>query len=130
MSAHHIIKGKVLSQSNNAPLSGASIVVKGTSEGTTTDEWGNFILGTDFESGILIISHIGYTTQEIKFTSHSGLINIVMEPDMIDLEDVYVNGAQLTPLSIAQIDVNVRTVNSSQDLLRVVPGLFIAQGTN
>lgn len=125
--AHHIIKGKVVSQSNNSPLSGASIVVKGTSEGTTTDDWGNFVLGTDFESGILIISYIGYITQEIEFTSHSGIINIVLEPGSIDLEDVYVNGSHLSPLSIAQIDVNVRSVNSSQDVLRVVPGLFIAQ---
>ena len=125
--AHHVIKGKVVDKVNNSPLSIASVIIKGTSEGTTTDEWGNFILGTDFEAGILVISYIGYKNQEIEFSSHSDLINIVMEPGSINLEDVYVNGSHLAPLSIAQIDVNVRSVNSSQDVLRVVPGLFIAQ---
>jgi outer membrane receptor for Fe3+-dicitrate len=127
VSAHHIIKGKVVDKVNNSPLSGASVKIKDSSEGTITDEWGNFTLGTDHEVGILLISFLGYNTQEISFSSHSGLINVLMEADVIDLEDVYVSGSQKAPLSIAQIDVNIRSVNSSQDVLRVVPGLFIAQ---
>ncbi len=39
---HNIIKGKVLNESTNSPLPGATVQLKGTSEGTTTDEWGNF----------------------------------------------------------------------------------------
>lgn len=125
--AHHIIKGNVSDKTSGSPLSGASVTIKNSSEGTITDEWGNFTLGTEQEEGILIISFLGYDAQEISFSSHSGLINVLMEADAIDLEDVFINGSHITPLSIAQIDVNIRSVNSSQDVLRVVPGLFIAQ---
>ncbi|WKK66247.1 TonB-dependent receptor [Lutimonas zeaxanthinifaciens] len=125
--AHHVIKGKVVDKVNNSPLSGASVMIKDSSEGTITDEWGGFTLSTEQDEGIIIVSFLGYRTQEISFSSHSGLINVLMDTDAIDLEDVYIDGSHVTPSSIAQIDVNIRTVSSSQDVLRVVPGLFIAQ---
>ena len=128
VSGHNIIKGKVLSESTNSPLPGASIMLKGTSEGTTTDEWGNFTIDTDYDSGILIISYIGFTTREVKFTSHTDFLVIALKPDIVDLSSISVSAANLSPMvSIAMVDVNVRTVNSSQDVLRIVPGLFIAQ---
>lgn len=125
---HNIIKGKVLSKNTNSPLPGASIILKGTSEGTTTDEWGNFTIDTDYDSGTLIISYIGFTTLEIEFTSHTDFLVIGLKPDVVDLSSVSISAANLSPMvSIAMVDVNVRTVNSSQDVLRIVPGLFIAQ---
>lgn len=127
LNAHNVVKGRVVDKVSNSPLSEATITIKNSTEGTITDEWGNFTLVTDQEEGILIISFLGYNSQEISFNSKSGLIKVLMEPDAIDLEDVYINGSNTRPLSIAQIDVNIRSVNSSQDVLRVVPGLFIAQ---
>lgn len=125
---HNIIKGKVFCESTNSSLPGATIMLKGTTEGTTTDEWGNFKIDTDYESGTLVISYIGYTTQEIKFTSHTDFLVIGLKPDVVDLRMVSVCATKITPMvSIAMVDVNVRTVNSSQDVLRIVPGLFIAQ---
>ncbi|NOX85316.1 MAG: TonB-dependent receptor [Chlorobi bacterium] len=128
ISGHNIIKGKVLNESTNSPLPGASVRLKGTSEGTTTDEWGNFGMDTDYESGTLIISYIGFKTKEVDFTSHTEFLVIALTPDVIDLSTVRVSATKITPMvSIAQVDVNVRTVNTSQDVLRIVPGLFIAQ---
>jgi len=125
---HNIIKGKVFCESTNSPLPGATIMLKGTTEGTTTDEWGNFTIDTDYDSGTLIIMYIGYTPQEIEFTSHNDFLVIGLKPDVVDLSTVSVCATKITPMvSIAMVDVNVRTVNSSQDVLRIVPGLFIAQ---
>lgn len=125
---HNIIKGKVFCESTNFPLSSATVMLKGTSEGTTTDEWGNFTIDTDYESGILIISFIGYSSQENGFTSHTDFLVIGLKPDVVDLRTVSVCATKITPMvSIAMVDINVRTVNSSQDVLRIVPGLFIAQ---
>lgn len=125
---HTTFKGKVLDESTNSPLIGATIMVKGTSEGTVTNEWGNFSINTDYDSGIFIISYLGFKTQEIKFTSHTEFIVILLKPDIIELNSILVAANELTPMvSIAQMDVNLRTINNAQDALRIVPGLFIAQ---
>lgn len=126
--AHNILKGKVICESSGAPLIGANVSVKGSSEGTITDDWGNFTLDTDYESGILEVSFIGYVTSQIEFSFHTEFLVITLQPDMVRLSDVYVSGTKSSPgVSMSQIDVNVRSVNSSQDVLRIVPGLFIAQ---
>lgn len=126
--SHNVIKGKVLSESTHTPLPGAMVLLKGTTEGAVTDEWGNFSMDTDYESGMLVISYIGFKSQEINFTSHTEFLVIQLKPDVIDLGTVSISASKITPMySIAQVDVNIRPVNTSQDILRIVPGLFIAQ---
>lgn len=125
---HNSFKGKVLDESTNSPLIGATIMVKGTSEGVVTNVWGNFTINTENDSGILIISYLGFKTQEIKFTSHTEYLVISLKPDIIELNSVLVATNELNPMvSMAQVDVNLRTINNAQDALRIVPGLFIAQ---
>lgn len=126
--AHNIIKGKVLGEESNAPLPGATILLKGSTEGTSTDEWGNFSINTDYASGVLVISYIGYKSQEVEFTSHTEFLVVRLQPDIVDLSTVRISAGRISPMvSIAQVDLNVRSVNTSQDVLRIVPGLFIAQ---
>ena len=60
-----IVKGTV--SSDEMPLPGAAVVVKGTTHGTQTDFEGNYTL-TAKEGDILVFSFIGYTTQERKVT--------------------------------------------------------------
>lgn len=59
-----IVKGKVLGE-GALPLSGASVQVKGTTLGTTTDGNGNFSLSVPNNNVTLIISSVGYTEQEV-----------------------------------------------------------------
>ena len=60
------VKGTV-TDANEEPLIGASVVVKGnTSQGTVTDFDGNFVLKVPSESSVLVISYVGMTTKEIK----------------------------------------------------------------
>lgn len=125
---HNIIKGKVLNEVSNSPLPGVSVSLKSTTEGTITDEWGNFSIDTDYESGSLVFSCIGFIKQEVEFTSHTEFLLIVLQPDIIDLTVVNISANNNVPtMSIAQVDINVRPVSTSQDILRYVPGLFIAQ---
>ncbi|PLX02689.1 MAG: TonB-dependent receptor [Marinilabiliales bacterium] len=126
--AHNVIKGKVIDANTNTPLVGTSIILSGTSEGCTTDDWGNFLIDTDYESGVLIISYLGYESQEIEFTSHTEFLVIELKPDIVDLGTINISASKITPMeSMAQIDVKLRPVKTSQDVLRIVPGLFIAQ---
>lgn len=62
------VKGKVLNE-NGAPLSGALIKKKSDSRGVTTDAGGNFLFKGIDEKDMLIVSYLGYTTQEIKPTA-------------------------------------------------------------
>ena len=72
------------------PVAGASVVVKGTTNGTVTDMDGNFVL--EVNSGdVLQISFIGYVTQEIKYTGQATLTVNLME-DTQKLEEVVVVG--------------------------------------
>jgi TonB-linked SusC/RagA family outer membrane protein len=83
------ITGKVTDQ-NGAPLSGVSVSVKGTSAGTTTDNNGNFTL-TAPEKGTLVISSIGYQSQEVAINSQS-VINIKLIASTRSMDEVIVIG--------------------------------------
>jgi len=76
---------------NNEPVPGATVTVKGTTQGTITDVNGNFTLLNISGDAILVFSFIGMRTQEIKVTGNS-IINVVMEEETIGLEEVVAIG--------------------------------------
>lgn len=82
------IRGTVV-DSNGIPVIGASVLVKGTSNGTITDIDGNFILQN--ASGTLQVSYIGYKTQEIVIKGQKNL-EIVLKEDTEVLDEVVVVG--------------------------------------
>ena len=73
------------------PVAGASVVVKGTTNGNITDMDGNFTLEGVKNGDIIQISFIGYTTQEIPYTGQSSL-QIKLAEDTQKLEEVVVVG--------------------------------------
>jgi TonB-linked SusC/RagA family outer membrane protein len=83
------ITGKITGE-RGEPLSGVSITVAGTTIGTTTDNNGSFTL-TVPENGTLVISYIGYQTQEIKVNSQS-VINVKLATSSKTMEQVVVVG--------------------------------------
>ncbi|MBD0778802.1 TonB-dependent receptor [Maribacter sp. ANRC-HE7] len=83
-----IITGTVSDASG--PLPGASIVIKGTTQGTQTDFDGNFTLEADSDA-VLVISYIGYHTQEIALDGNE-TINVILAEDASLLEEVVVIG--------------------------------------
>ncbi|MFY0653513.1 MAG: TonB-dependent receptor [Cyclobacteriaceae bacterium] len=83
------ISGKVTDE-NGDGLPGASVVVKGTAKGTTTNLEGDYNL-TVPENATVVVSFVGYTTQEILVGAQS-TIDISMLPDAEQLEEVVVIG--------------------------------------
>lgn len=83
------VKGQIV-DANGEPVIGASVLVKGTSNGTITDFDGNFSLN-DASKGTLVISYIGYKTQEVAVKGKS-LIKIVLQEDAEVLDEVVVVG--------------------------------------
>lgn len=83
------IKGQVV-DATGTPIIGASILVKGTTEGTITDYEGNFVLDVP-KGAVLSVSYIGYVTREITVSS-SSTYKIVLKEDTKALDEVVVVG--------------------------------------
>ena len=80
-----VIKGKV-SDESGLPIPGASLLIKGTTKGNTTDMEGNYSISA--KSGdIIIFSYLGYTSIEQKVGSAS-TYNISLQPSKSELEEV------------------------------------------
>lgn len=88
--AQQKVTGKV-KDSSGEPVIGASVVVKGNNTmGTITDFDGNFMLDVPVKS-VLVISYIGYVTQEVPTTGKNSL-EIVLKEDTKTLDEVVVIG--------------------------------------
>lgn len=113
------------------PITGASVVVKGTTNGTVTDMDGKFTLSNVKKGDVIQISFIGYISQEVKYTGQS-TIKVQLKEDTQTLDEVVVVGfgtqkkVNLTG-SVSMVNAEViesRPVqNVSQALQGVVPGL-------
>jgi TonB-linked SusC/RagA family outer membrane protein len=119
---------------------GASILEKGTSNGTITDIDGNFSLSVS-QGAILQISYIGYISQEVTVTGQP--LSIILLEDTKTLDEVVVVGygtMRKKDLTGSVIQINPDKIadqnpSSVQDILRGTPGLQIgydasAKGTN
>src|SRR4051812_5525014 len=83
-----IISGKITSASGDA-IAGASVQLKNSSVGTSTNDKGEFSIPIQNEKSILIISNVGYKRQEVAVKNQSSL-NIVLEEDNNQLSQVVV----------------------------------------
>lgn len=75
----------------NGPLPGATVAIKGTSTGTTTDFDGNYILTNVPPDAVLVFGFIGFETQEIGVNGRS-VINVNLASDASELEEVILIG--------------------------------------
>lgn len=86
-----VIKGKVTDGSNGTALAGASVSVKGASTTTLTDAQGNFSISIEGDKSVLVVSFVGYTTQE-QLAGNRATINIALQSASADLASVVVIG--------------------------------------
>ena len=59
------VTGKVTDSKDGTPVANASVTIKGTSRGTTTDAGGNFRIAVDNNNAVLVISSVGFTEYEL-----------------------------------------------------------------
>ena len=85
------ITGMVYDQSTNEPLPGVNVVVKNTSNGTTTDFDGNFSLANVTVGDVLVFSYISFKTTEIAIGNLNPL-TVYMQEDVSALDEVVVIG--------------------------------------
>ena len=130
-----LITGIVLDESNKEPLLGATVRVKGSSDGTVTDFDGNFSLSVE-KGSVLTVSFVGYVTKDVTLNANAASVRILLAPDNQLLEDVVIVGfgaqkkEHLTAaVSTISSDVlkNRPVQNVAQALMGVSPGLNISQ---
>ena len=83
------ISGSVTDEAG-VPLPGATVLEKGTTNGTTTDFDGNFVIDVN-ATATLVFSYLGYSSQEIAVNGRTN-INVQLDPDATQLDDVVVVG--------------------------------------
>jgi len=115
------VSGKVTDDAGRA-VSGASVLVKGTTVGTTTGIDGSFDLSVPSGKSVLIFSSIGYSDQEIAINNQS-TINVTLAAGVSNLQDVVVVGYGTR----RKVEVTGATSSISGDKLRSVQTTNITQ---
>ena len=119
------------------PVIGASVMEKGTTNGTVTDFDGNFTLNVN-PGATIVISYIGYETQEIKVGNQSN-INITLSEDDAVLEEVVVVGygtmkKKLVTGATVQVKgddiAKLNTTNALEAMQSSTPGVNITQSSS
>jgi len=128
------VSGKIVAENDNAPLIGATITEKGTTNGTSADVDGFYKLSLN-KGASIVISFIGYVPQEIKIDNRSTL-DVILKADQQQLQDVVVVGygtqkkSTLTGAvtSIKSEDIiKAPTSNATNSLTGRMPGVFVVQ---
>ena len=84
------ITGKIIAK-DGMPLPGASVLIKGTSISAATDADGNYSLNATDTNVTLVISYMGYKTQEVSVNGQT-TVDVTLEEDLTQLEEVVVVG--------------------------------------
>ena len=123
--------------SGNLPVAGASVIIKQSQSGTTTDANGVFALNIGNQKKLtLVISSIGYAKKEVSVTIGDDAIatNIRLEEEASALDELIITGV-FDPRKRIESSIAITTINTDQlqriipnsasELLRLVPGVFV-----
>jgi len=124
-----LLQGTVLDAKTNLPLEGATITLLPVNSSVITDERGKFVFSKNSIAALSIqISSVGYENKIITISSYQQNAAIILNPQKAQLENVTVTAnAGKEYQTISKMDIKMRGVNNSQEILRMVPGLFIGQ---
>jgi len=133
--SQRLLTGTVISTENGDLLPGASVIEKGTTNGTSTDFDGKFSLNVSSDATTLVISFIGFVTQEVPITSNNLTISLVTDANA--LEEVVVTGygtqkitkvsGAISTVKSAEIE-NLKPVRVEEALQGQASGVSVIQG--
>lgn len=126
MSLSAQIKGTVVS--NNQPVEDAYIYNQTSKSHSHSNQLGQFEISNTNVGDVLLIGLLGYEKQEVTLTDNL-IANLVIDlkPKAFMLDELVLSQPTDVLSSIVQIDLETNPINSSQEILRKVPGLIIGQ---
>lgn len=139
MQAQTTVKGSVVEAGSNLALPGVSVVIKGSTAGTTTDFDGNYSINVAGSNAILQFSYMGFALQEIGVNGQK-VINVTLVPDVSQLDEIVVTALGIKrerkSLGYAVQEVKgeslteARESNVANALVGKVAGVQIIKGSN
>lgn len=126
------ITGTVVDAESNSPLPGATVVIKGTQIGTTTDFDGLFSISDASEGDTLVITFIGFDAAEV--VAEDGM-EVVLETALNQLTEVVVTSGVIdiakvreTPVAVSAISVSEITLKTGNlefpEIMNKTPGVY------
>jgi len=109
------ITGVVVDESGK-PLSGASVTIKGSSHGTSTDAEGHFTLQAPGNNGVLVISYVGMNTQEIHLNGRKDLRVVLAKTVSEQVEVVIIGYGSQKKREVTGSVASVKVGEISQDV--------------
>lgn len=127
--AQQNIRGTVIDGKTNQPVDGATIMLLPSNSSTITDERGKFIFNKNVgATTAILVTSIGFESLNIPISSFNVALPLVLQQQKTQLKDVTVIAkAGHEYKTISKMDIKMRGINNSQEILRMVPGLFIGQ---
>ncbi|MBO6762655.1 MAG: carboxypeptidase-like regulatory domain-containing protein, partial [Roseivirga sp.] len=128
----NMVQGTVLNAETNETLPGSNVYIKELEIGTSANALGSFRF-EELNSGTytMEVSFVGFAKRSVQVQVQSGTnqkLQIALQPSSIQMEDVVVTqNLDQNSNTISAVDIQFRPINTSQDVLKIVPGLFIAQ---
>jgi len=130
------LSGVVISTSDNQPIPGANVTIKGTTTGTITDIDGKFAIEVKPDD-ILVVSFVGYKSQEIAVAGKKE-VTVLLEEEATKLDEVVVVGygtMKKSDLSSAQVSISSEELSKSvvtsidQALQGRAAGVYVTQNS-
>lgn len=138
LSEKKLIQGLVLDDDDD-PIVGASVVLKGTSVGVSTDQWGKFQLEIPINTEKVVVSFVGMQSQEVLLLGKTDF-RIVLEKDVLDVDEVIVTALGITrdkkALGYSATEIDGEFVSAAKEsnvvnsLSGRVAGLLITQSAS
>jgi len=126
------LTGKVVDETSQ-PLPGASIVVKGSSTGVSTDFDGNFTLETAISNGTIEVSFVGYEAKIFTFNGSKNFGSITLNPSAESLDEIIITATSFaidrkTPVAVSTVKAEVieNKLGSQEfpEILKSTPGVY------
>ena len=135
MYAQSTITGKIIDGDLNSPLPGANVIVKGTTNGTTTNFDGDFSITAKTSSGEIVISYVGYVSQTIAFNGDTDLGSIIMKSSNVGLDEIMIVASvavdRKTPVAVSTVkaaDIELKLgTQEFPEVLKSTPGVYVTK---
>ncbi len=127
--SQRLVKGKVVDGTDGSALQYAVVSQGSGGISASSDKEGYFQLTVPKAIDSLTVSIIGYRNQAVALSDFKKLLTIKMARGPVDLQSVTITpqSNNSTFHTLSAIDLHIRPINSAQDLMRLVPGLFLGQ---
>src|SRR5205809_470279 len=110
--AQNTISGDIVNSVTNEKVAAVSVIVKGASEGTFTDDKGTFKIPVAKLPATLIISSVGFTSQEVEVSSTSQPLTVRLVPSNTLGQEVVVSATRVAT-RILESPVSIERVNAA-----------------